>query len=174
MKYEYNLILRVLILIILPIKLFYLTFKPLTIYPVYLFFKVINYSPIIKNDLLTIKGIEVVFVSSCIAASAYYLLLILIMLTKDINLKTRLKMFLIGSLSILIANIIRIIILIFILINYGLNWFETFHLFLWKFVATIYVIAVWLLLTHYYKINSIPIYSDLKHLIDNSLLKKRK
>ncbi len=173
MKYQFKLILRLLIILTFPISLFYKLFTPLTIYPVYFFFKIINYQPELIKDFMIIKEVPLMFIPACIAASAYYLLLILILLTKDIKLKTRIKMFILGSFMILTANIIRIIILILILIHLGVNWFETVHLFFWRLIASLVVAIVWIILIKKYKIKSIPIYSDFKYLLDRSVFKKK-
>ncbi len=178
MRYEYNLILRVFIALITGIFssiIFYTIFFPLTYYPIYYFFKVINFDVILQpiTSSLIFSNVIVTFIEACIAASAYYLLLLLILSTKDITLKNSLKMFLYGSLLILILNIIRIIILIFVLIYSGKDFFNTIHIFFWRFVSTIYVAGVWIYLVWKFKIRNIPIYSDLKYLYDKSFLKKK-
>jgi len=174
MKYEYKLILRFLVILAFPINLLYSIFTPLTIYPIYFFFKIINYQPELIKDFMIIGGFPLMFVSACIAASAYYLLLILILLTKDIEFKTIIKMFILGSFLILIANIIRVIILILILLHAGVNWFETMHLFLWRLIASVFVAFVWIILIRKYRIKSIPVYSDFKYLLNRSIFKKKK
>lgn len=174
MKYEYKLILRFLIIFIFPINLFYKVFTPLTIHPVYFFFKLINYQPVLMEDFMMIKEVPLMFIQACIAASAYYLLLILILLTKDIKFKTIIKMFVLGSFLILIANIVRIIILILVLLHIGINWFETVHLFFWRLVASVIVVIIWIYLVRKYQIKSIPIYSDIRYLLDRSIFKKKK
>ncbi len=174
MKYVYKLILRFLVIFIFPISLIYKIFTPLTIYPVYFFFKIINYQPTLIKDIMIIKEVPLLFISACIAASAYYLLLILTLLTKDVKFKIVIKMFVIGSFFILIANIIRIIILILVLLHMGVNWFETIHLFFWRLIASLIVAVIWILLIRKYQIKSIPIYSDIKYLLDRSLFKKKK
>ncbi|MBS3172489.1 hypothetical protein J4438_02840, partial [Candidatus Woesearchaeota archaeon] len=65
---------------------------------------------------------------------------------------------------IFIMNIIRIEILLFLLIKNNYNLFEQVHLLFWNFVSGIYVAFVWIILIKKYKINSIPIYSDIKYL----------
>ena len=113
------------------------------------------------------------FIEACIATYAYYLIILLTLLTKEITLKTRIKIILIGSGLILLMNIIRIFILITITMNYGLYWFDIIHLAFWKFLSGIYVALVWILLVKIYKIKSIPIYDDIKYLYERSFLKKQ-
>ena len=176
-NYEYKLIFRVLIATIFSIfiNLFYIIFFPLTYYPIYYFFKILNYNVILQtvSSSLIFSNVIVTFIEACIAASAYYLLLLLIVATKDISFKDSVKMFLLGSLLILILNIVRIIILIFILLYSGTDFFNAIHIFFWQFISTIYVAGVWIFLVWKFKVKNIPIYSDLKYLYERSLLKKK-
>ena len=104
------------------------------------------------------------FIEACAATLAYILLGILILLTYGISLKKGIKLFLIGSLLIFIANLIRIEVLIYILVNYGIDYFNTLHLFIWKIVSSVYVALVWIFLCYKYKIKGIPVYSDIKRI----------
>ncbi|MBI2673204.1 hypothetical protein HYX19_03010 [Candidatus Woesearchaeota archaeon] len=70
-----------------------------------------------------------------------------------------------GILLILLLNIIRIDILIFIFLEYGINWFNNLHLFFWKFLSSIAVVLIWIFLCHKFKIKNIPVYSDFKFLM---------
>lgn len=132
-------------------------------YPV----RLINNSIVVNNHAFT-------FISACVALPAYYLLLFLILTTKDIDFKHSVKLFFIGSLLILLLNIIRIDLLIISFINFGKDFFDSIHLVFWKFVSGLYVALVWIFLSKWYKIKNIPVYSDLKYLYSKSLLKQRK
>ncbi len=174
-KYEHQLIIRILIAILITIvflKLFYRIFFPLTIYPVYYFLKLFFEGSLIGNIIL-INEYNLNFIEACVATMAYFLLAMLILFTKDINLKKRIYMFLVGSILILAFNIIRIIVLIIILLVYGANAFESVHLFIWGFVSTLYVFLVWIILIKMFKVKSIPIYSDLKELYKKSYFRKK-
>ena len=70
------------------------------------------------------------------------------------------------QLLILIANIIRIDILIIALVKYSSNLFNTLHLFFWKVLSTIYVVILWIFLTKLFKIKEVPIYSDFKEVYE--------
>nr|MBA4405470.1 hypothetical protein [Nanoarchaeum sp.] len=119
--------------------------------------KIIENSIYVQNQVIT-------FVPACIALTAYSLLFLLIIFTKDIKLKTSVKMFLLGSLFIFVLNLIRIEFLIFLLIKNNYNLFEQVHMLFWNFVSGLYVAFVWIFLVTKYKIKSIPIYSDVKYL----------
>jgi len=85
MRYPYSLLIRIALLFTIQIKFLFFIFYPLTVYPVFFFFKLLHYDPALKNTLMIIRGVPLEFISACIAPSAYYLILVLILLTKDIN-----------------------------------------------------------------------------------------
>ncbi|MBU0929744.1 MAG: pacearchaeosortase [Nanoarchaeota archaeon] len=172
MKYIYNLVIRAFLAILIPFNLFLFIFKPLTIYPVYFILNIIGYKGYISFDSLVVNNQSLIFAPACIAAAAYYLLLLLVLFTKDLSIKKSIIIFLSGSFLILIMNIIRIIILSILVLNYNYNWFNIIHMFFWYIVSGAYVAFIWILLVYLFKIKSIPIYSDLKYLYNKSILKK--
>ncbi|MFH1592762.1 MAG: pacearchaeosortase [Candidatus Woesearchaeota archaeon] len=138
----------------------YFLLSPLTFYLSY--FSIFYFSPtLIDSTSFLISNIKLNFINACTAASAY-LLLILLTLTIDLKPKKTIKILLTGSLIILIANIIRIDILIIALVKYGSNLFNTVHLIFWKVLSTVFVVILWIFLTKLFKIKEIPIYSDFK------------
>ena len=166
MKYEIKLIIRVLIAVILSLsaKLFYFVLAPITLYSSYFITKIF-FPVVIEENTFLINDLTLEFVPACVAVAAYILISLLILLTKDIKPKVLIKMFVIGFFLILIANLIRIEIMIFVLIEYGNNLFKTLDLFFWKVLSTVYIVFVWILLTRLFKIKTIPVYSDVKYLI---------
>ena len=166
MKYEKKLVIRLISAFLLAISysLLYKILIPITLYPSFYILKLIGYNAKLSNTSILINSQTLTFIPACAAASAYILLGILILLTKDIKLKTSLKMFFLGSFIILLANIIRIESLIIVLINGGKNYFETLHLLIWKVLSSIFVALVWIFLIKRYKIKSIPLISDFKQI----------
>ena len=148
MKYEHSLLIRILVCFI-PLSLLTWILTPITVNLSYI--TLLYYNPILAADVIVIHGIPFSFIEACIATSAYYLIILLTLLTKDITLKQRIKLIFIGSLLILLMNLFRIFLLIFVTINYGFYWFEIIHLAFWKFLSGIYVALVWILLVRYYK-----------------------
>ena len=138
----------------------------------YYLLRLFSYNITLIQNGLIVNGQILNFIDACVASSAYYLLVLLILFTKDIEFIKIIKMFIIGSLIILAMNVIRVTTLILILINYGTNLFETVHLAYWRFVATIYIFVVWIILIKIYKIKEIPIYSDIKYLYNTTKKKK--
>ena len=80
-----------------------------------------------QGDLIIIGNESFRFIPECTAALAYLLLALLILTTKEIGLIKGLTIFVSGSLLILAANIFRIEFMIYILLNYGVDYFKTLH-----------------------------------------------
>ena len=145
-------------------------FGPITFYLSYLALQ--YYSPqIISSTSFIINNIKLNFIPACIASGAYLLLMILT-LTTELEFKKALKVIAQGFLLILIANLIRITLLILLLINNYSNLFETLHMLIWKLLSTVFVVLLWIFLTKVNKINNIPIYTDFKKVVE--ILKEAK
>ncbi|MBT4334246.1 pacearchaeosortase [archaeon] len=177
MEYRQKLFVRFIIAILAVIFynfLFYEILKPFTIYGSYLFLLIFESGIKLAENSLIVSGHTFNFIHACIAGSAYFLLFILLISTKDIKLIDGIKLFFVGSSLILLMNIIRIDILIISSIKFGKVWFDAIHLIFWKFLSTIYVAFVWISLVKKFKIKTIPIYSDIIYLITRITLKNRK
>jgi len=165
-RYAFKLAARItiaLILMLIPFNIFYFLFLKPTIYST-----MPLYSGLIREiggDFIIIKYYKLNFVKACIASSAYYLLAILILLTKGMNIKKAVYIFLLGTFILFAGNLVRINFLIFILLSYGKNFFEEFHIIIWEFLSTIFVFLTWILLIRIFKIKKIPVYSDIEYLI---------
>lgn len=174
MKYEKKLAIRVgaaLILMIMPLigfNVFNIVLQKPTMYIAYIPIKILGYQISINNDIISIGEHTLRFISACTATSAYYLLAILVLLTKDIRLKRGVKIFVTGALLILLMNIIRIDLLLIVLVENGVNMFQSIHLLFWEVVSSIYVAAVWISLTVKFKIKTIPAVSDMQYLYKKS------
>tara|TARA_Y100000310_G_scaffold345610_1_gene467284 strand:+ start:5349 stop:5843 length:495 start_codon:yes stop_codon:yes gene_type:complete len=144
-------------------NIFYTIFSPLTVYITYYTLKLFT-NPILTESTITFNSHSFTFIPACTAATAYLLLTMLILTTRNIKFLTRIKMFIIGSIAILTLNITRILIL---MLAYNVNeaFFNTLHLLFWHILSTVFVVLIWLALTKLYKIKSIPIYSDIKYLL---------
>lgn len=156
---------RYLILILISFNslwIFYFIFTPLTTYPVY-FFMSLFFDTYLMGNIVSVDNLAVEFIRACIAGSAYYLLLILNFSTPKIDLKKRIFMLGIAFLALLVLNIIRIVLLIFVFF-YGFAFFDISHRFFWYFMSTLFVVLVWFAEVKYFKIKEIPFYSDIKFL----------
>ena len=173
MNYILNLFLRLftaILLVLFGSEIFYFILFFPTFYLSYL--TLLFYNPVLVNSSLIINNINLVFVPACLAASAYTLLSVLILLTKGINLRKGIKIFLTGFFILFFVNLMRIFILAVLLIESGIKLFETFHLLFWQVFSTLFVLGLWIFLTKYFKIKAIPVYSDFKFLLKQ--LKKSK
>jgi len=178
MRYETKLITRIsaaLMLMITPligINIVNIILQTPTMYLAYAPIKLLGYSISINQDIVQIGEHSLRFISACTATSAYYLLAILILLTKDIRLKKGIKIFAVGALLILLMNLIRIDILLIVLAEKGINMFRSLHLIFWEVVSSVYVAAVWIFLVKKFGIKKIPALSDMKELYKKSIRKR--
>lgn len=171
MNYPIKLILRLLILLLIPFSLFQFLATNITIYLSFLILKIFQPTFLISPFIFFNETI-VEFIPACAASLAYYLLFFLILITKDIKFKKRIKMFLLGSLIILIINLARIVSLVLILHYLSYDLFNSIHIFLWSFIGSILVVITWIFLIKKYNINSVPFYSDFKYLLKKTKLFK--
>lgn len=162
--YIKELVLRVIaaFAVLISYPIFYMILAPLTLHFSYFFFSIFAPSALIGNRIVTLTN-SFVFIPACVAASAYILLAILILLTKDISPSERFQMFVYGSLAILAFNVLRIELLL--LAYFKLETaFDSIHLFVWKFMSTAFVVFLWLGIARLYRVKAIPVYSDLRHI----------
>ncbi len=124
----------------------------------------------LNGNVISIGTKAINYVEACAAVGAYVFLALLILLTKGIDLKKGVKMFLLGALLILVANIIRIDVLAYLLVQNNVNLFLTLHMVTWKLLSGLYVALVWIFLVKRFNVKEIPIVSDFKHLRKRSLL----
>tara|TARA_Y100000310_G_scaffold133889_1_gene132862 strand:- start:1186 stop:1701 length:516 start_codon:yes stop_codon:yes gene_type:complete len=118
----------------------------------------------LMENVITIGVKSINYVEACAAVGAYIFLGLLILLTRGASVGLRLKLFGIGSLFILIANIIRIDLLAYILVNNNADLFVTLHLLTWKILSGIYVAFVWIFMVKKFNVQEIPIIGDFKFL----------
>ena len=152
-----------LFLIALPnLYIIYSLFTPLTIYPVS-FLLDIFFEISLNENMIHIKeyGVIINLIPACIAGSAYYLLLILNLSVPDIKLKKRATMITYSLLSLLLINILRIFILSLLIPS---TFFEVTHELSWNLFSTLFVVIIWFSEVKMFKIDKIPIYSDIKTL----------
>ena len=144
--------------------LFYVVFSPPTLWVSYGILQFFLEATLTGTTILA-GGKTLLFVPACTAASAYLLLALLILLTRGISFKTGVKLFLLGSLLIFAANIVRIQFLFYLLFTVGKNYFETLHLLIWKVLSSAYVAVVWIFLTWKFKLKETPLVSDFQYIL---------
>lgn len=173
-KISCDILIRYLILIvagILNVKLFYFFFTGLTIYPVY-FLLNLFYDVTISANVLLVQNFPIEIIGSCIAGSAYYLLLILNLSTPGMKISKRIFSLIFSFALLLIINILRISALSALLIS-GSSFFDITHKLIWIVGSVIFVVGVWFLTVKLFKIKEIPFYSDIMFLFGHSKQKKK-
>ena len=172
----FNLILRYLILIAVSIPslwLFYTIFTPLTVYPVYWILGIFYNALIASGHIIILNNtFPIELIPACIAGSAYYLLLILNLSTREIAFGKRIKMLLWAFGSFLVLNILRIILLSSMAFS-GSNFFTITHILFWYAISTIFVVLIWFLEVKAFKIKEIPFYSDIIFLYKKTQSRKK-
>lgn len=154
------------------LKYIYVAFTPLTGYPVYytlqLFYSQVTYN---VDKVMVIIGSRdaIQLVEACIGGSAYFFLLAL-NFTTPMPTKTRIKSILFLVLGFLAINIIRIDIFSALFVN-RFQYFDLTHVFFWYIGSTVLVVLLWFLNTRIFKIKEIPVYTDIKGIIE--ILRKR-
>ena len=171
-----NLLARYLVIVLLAmfnLSIIYAIFTPITTSLASLFLN------ILYSDVTWFSGTATLFVSgsyinlipSCIAGSAYYLLLLL-NLTTPMDVKTRTRSISFLILSFLFINLMRIVIFSVLFIS-GFQYFDFAHRWVWYLGSTVFVISIWFFNIWLLKISSIPIYSDLKEIIKDITIRKK-
>lgn len=166
-----NIFLRYLMLIILGSANLYIIYKiltPLTIYATNTLLGLFFPTELMGNVIHFHQSI-IQIIPACVAGSAFYLLIALFLSLSDVNLETRTKAIFTAISTLFILNILRIVILSLMIKNPN---FEMIHWIFWHIVSTILVVTIYILIIRFYKIKSIPGYSDFKYL--KSLIKKHK
>ena len=167
---SYDILIRYLILILIALPnlfLFYLIFTPLTSYPVFFLLSLFYNASLLSGNIILInKLIAIELINACIAGAAYYLLLILNLSTRGIDMGKRIKMISLAFLSFLIVNVLRILILSAVAVS-GSSFFDITHQIFWYSLSTIFVVVIWFAEIKFFKIKAIPFYSDIKFLYKN-------
>ncbi len=165
-----DIIARYLILIIagiLGVRIFYLLFEALTIYPVYALLNLFFQNVSILSTVIFVNGSPIEIIGPCVAGSAYYLLLILNLSIPEIGIKKRIALIFFTFSSLLILNILRIFFLSILFVQ-GASLFDITHKLFWYLGSTLFVVGIWFLGVKIFKIKEIPFYSDIIFLLNNS------
>mgnify|MGYP001579555459 CR=1 FL=1 len=155
-----------LLLLGLNIGLVYFIITPLTVYPAFYAFDWLYGATLYAGNVIGFKGYFAHIVEACVAGSAYYFLLIL-NLTTPMSVIQRVKSIAFLIVSFYLLNVARII--IFGTLFYkGYTYFDFTHLWTWYLGSTVLVVALWFSNVYFFKIKSIPIYTDIQGLLKES------
>ena len=148
----------------LAFPIFYTIFRPLTMWPT-AWVLGLFYNASISGASILIDGQAVEIIDACVAGSAYLLLLLLNLLTRDIIFKKRVMLFLLDSAALLVLNVLRLAILIPMDLG-GSALFDITHKLFWYALSTAFVVLIWILSCVMFRIRAIPFISDVKFLIE--------
>ena len=167
---EKSIIVRYLILLLIAIPnlwIFYTLLTTLTVFPIFILTKFFFHSSLSGNSIIfSDLGFSVEIVKACVAGSAYYLLLILNLSIPEIKIKKRAKMILSAFGILLGVNILRIFLMIITYEHFSWPLFNVIHLIIWYSLSIIFIIGIWFWEVKKFKIKKIPVYSDMKYLLN--------
>jgi len=150
---------------ILLVPVFYFVFKPIIVWLVYLLLGIF-YNISVQGNVLLFPGfnMSVEIIDACIAGSAYFLLLVLNLLTREISISKRIGLFLFCFLSLFFLNLIRLLILVPLFLSNSAS-FDFTHKVFWFVLSVVFVVLIWIFGTLIFKIKNIPVYSDIKEIV---------
>lgn len=172
MKDSASLIVRYFILLIIGLtnlSIIYWVFTPLTVYGSYFILSKLTEASLISSTVIFTNGYYAKIIPACVGGAAYYLLLIL-NLTTPMKVKQRVYTLIFSLISFLLLNIIRIT-LFALLVPKGYHYFDLAHELTWYVGSTVFVVIIWFSSTFGFHIKEMPIYSDLKSLYNQSLVR---
>lgn len=154
-----------LVLLVLAFPVIYAFLQPATIYPAVFLIKLAYHNALLLPGTLTIfvNGAYISIVEACIGVAAYYFLLLL-NLTTPMSIMTRTKSITFLVLSFLIINIVRIFVFSLLFMS-GYAFFDFAHKLTWYIGSTVLVLALWFIAVFLFKIDKIPVYSDITLLL---------
>jgi exosortase/archaeosortase family protein len=156
--------LRYLTLLVLgPLFLYYNLFNnlllALTIHPTN-FLISLFYSSNVVGNLILVNNIQIELIPACVAISAYFLLLVINLITPMKPLK-RVYSLLFSFVLLLSFNILRIFILSLMYINSD-AYTDLIHKTLWYSLNLLIILLIWFISVWLFKIRNIPLYSDFR------------
>lgn len=142
------------------IPVFYMMFTPLTIGLTWLIMSIF-YQVTIQGNILLFPGFNssVELVEACIAGSAYFLLFLLNVFTREIKILKRIYAMLFSFACLFLVNILRLVLTIPLFLNNSV-WFDFTHKAFWFVLSIVFVILIWLLTVKVFRISEVPVYSD--------------
>jgi len=140
--------------------LFYLIFKPITIYGSYYLLNLFS-NPLVAGNIISINGQGFEIINACVIGAAYYLLFILFMGIQKIDLKRRIFLILSSFAALYVLNISRIVFLITI---FGSPHFKAIHWIFWNIISTLFIVIIFISAITIFNIIEIPFLQDLQFL----------
>lgn len=154
-----------LLIILISLPLLYNLLTIITFNPLVFLLKLF-YEVSVNNNLIVLNTFNIIrIIPACVAGAAYILLLIL-NLTIKMSIKKRIYSILFSITLLYLLNISRLLIFSYILVA-GYDFFDILHKITWYFLSLVFVIGIWFLTAKIFSIKQVPIYTDLKSIINN-------
>ncbi len=144
---------------------FYKLIQPITFYSTFGLLNLFYDVEIIENFIAVNQTYFIEIIPSCVAASAY-LLLIALNLATPMNKKQRVYSLGFALFAFFILNLIRISILSVLFVEEYLM-FDSIHKLSWYLLSTLFVVFIWFASVKITNVTSIPVYTDVKLLRKN-------
>ena len=164
----FDLVLRYIVsaLSFLIIPAIYLVFSPLTIWLTGGIMQIFYEVQIHKNVLFfPAFNASIEIVDACVAGSAYFLLFLLNVLTRDLKLLKRIYLLLFSFACLFLINVIRLVLIIPMFLSNS-AWFDFTHKFFWFVLSIIFVVLIWILSVKVFRISKVPVYSDVAFILN--------
>jgi exosortase/archaeosortase family protein len=144
----------------LAIPVFYMMFTPMTLGLTWLIMSLF-YHVQISGNVLFFPGFNasVEIISACIAGSAYFLLFLLNIFTREIKILKRIYALLFSFACLFFVNILRLVLTISLFLNNS-AWFDFTHKAFWFILSIVFVVLIWILTVKVFRISEVPVYSD--------------
>ena len=153
----------ILLCLVLSLAVIYKILTPITLFSTAGLLGFIYETATLNDFIIINKSIVIQIIPACVAGSAYLLLLIL-NLSTQMNIKKRIYSIVFSVIMLFVINIIRIFILSMLLIN-EFRFFDLTHKVLWYGLSIVFVVGIWFLTAYLFKVKDIPVYSDFKYFI---------
>ncbi|MGV8151660.1 MAG: pacearchaeosortase [Candidatus Nanoarchaeia archaeon] len=156
----------VLLLLMFSLPYIYAIATPLTVSSTAFFLNIFYKDVVYSQEIITVNNCpKIEIIDSCVAGSAY-LLLLMLNLSVPMNAKKRFFSLLFSVFSLFLLNLSRIVLLSVFFIN-KYAFYDFTHKIFWYFLSTFFVVGIWFLTAFIFKIKEIPLYSDLIVFIKN-------
>jgi len=161
-----DIVVRYVILLVLGMfmNVFYVMFKPLTIYPVY-YILGLFFNASLSRRIISVEGINFEIIDACVAGSAFLLLTALNLMAGKMGFGKRVYALFFSYISLLVLNILRIVLLAILAVNSSFV-FSVVHMAFFYVISILFVFAVWIAEIRIFRIKEIPLYSDIKYLLN--------
>jgi exosortase/archaeosortase family protein len=128
-------------------------------------------SPLVVDNFIRLPFVVLEIIPSCVAGSAFYLLLVLSFSLGSTSWSKRLLVFFFSASLLFLFNVFRIVILAFLGSS---NFFPVLHWLFFTFLSTVVVVLLWLFALRLFSVSAIPFWTDVGLLLEKADYSKAK